>query len=129
MQDRTTLARQERAEFVELLEHLTPQQWDAPTLCPEWRVRHVVAHVFSYDVLTNGALIRRFLAGRLNGDRVNAIGVAAYAGSSTDELLALAKEHLQPRGQHLGGGGHTHRQTRLHCCGMTIVDALPANVA
>jgi uncharacterized protein (TIGR03083 family) len=74
-------------------------------LCTQWRVRDVVAHVFSYDVLSTGALIRRFMAGRLNGDRVNAIGVAAYAGSSTDELLALAKEHLQPRRLPAGFGG------------------------
>jgi uncharacterized protein (TIGR03083 family) len=103
--DTKDLARQERADLADLLATLTPEQWDAPTLCTQWRVRDVVAHVFSYDVLSTGALIRRFLAGRLNGDRVNALGVAAYAGSSTDELLALAEEHLQPRGLPAGFGG------------------------
>ena len=102
--DTKDLARQERADLADLLATPTPEQWDAPTLCTQWRVRDVVAHVFSYDVLSTGALIRRFLAGRLNGDRVNALGVAAYAGSSIDELLALAEEHLQPRGLPAGFG-------------------------
>ena len=68
--------------------------------------RDVVAHMFSYDVLSTGALVRRFLAGRLSGDRVNALGVAAHADSSTYELLALAKEHLRPRGLPAGFSGH-----------------------
>jgi hypothetical protein len=37
---------------------LTPEQWNAPSLCTQWRVRDVVAHMFSYDVLTTGALVR-----------------------------------------------------------------------
>ena len=103
--DTKNLARQERADLVDLLATLTPEQWVASSLCTQWRVRDVVAHVFSYDVLSTGALVRCFLAGRLNGDRVNAIGVAAYAGLDTNELLALAKEHLQPRGLPAGFGG------------------------
>jgi len=64
-----------------------------------------VAHVFSYDTLRSVALVRRVVAGRLNGDRVNALGVAAYANYSTDELLGLVKNHLQPRGLPAGFGG------------------------
>ena len=130
--DTKDLARQERADLADLLALLTPEQWDAPTLCTQWRVRDVVAHVFSYDVLSTGALIRRFLAGRLNGDRVNALGVAAYAGSSIDELLALAEEHLQPRGLPAGFGGRIaltdglihHQDIRR---GLGIVRDVPAD--
>src|ERR687894_355212 len=38
------LARAERADLLELLTGLTPQQWDGPTLCTGWRVRDVFAH-------------------------------------------------------------------------------------
>ncbi|MGV9596398.1 maleylpyruvate isomerase family mycothiol-dependent enzyme [Streptosporangium sandarakinum] len=34
----------ERGEQAELLAALSPEQWDAPTLCEGWRVREVVAH-------------------------------------------------------------------------------------
>ena len=33
------MARQERSEFADFLERLTPEQWDAQTLCAQWRVR------------------------------------------------------------------------------------------
>jgi hypothetical protein len=76
-----------------------------PTLCTEWRVRHVVAHVFSYDELRKLGLVGRFLRRGLIPDRVNAVGVAAYADRSPDELIALAKNNLQPRGLTAGFGG------------------------
>lgn len=103
--DTKDLARQERADLADLLAALTPEQWNAPSLCAQWRVRDVVAHVFSYDVLSTGALVGRFMAGRFQGDRVNALGVAAYARCSTDELLALVRGHLQPRGLPAAFGG------------------------
>ena len=34
----------ERTEQADLLATLTPEQWNAPTLCAGWRVREVVAH-------------------------------------------------------------------------------------
>jgi uncharacterized protein (TIGR03083 family) len=33
-----------RAEFAAQAEGFTPAEWDAPTLCPGWRVRDVAAH-------------------------------------------------------------------------------------
>jgi uncharacterized protein (TIGR03083 family) len=35
----------ERRELADLLATLDDEQWDAPTLCDGWAVRHVVAHV------------------------------------------------------------------------------------
>lgn len=37
----------ERQALLDLLETLTPAQWDAPTLCSEWRVRDVVGHLIN----------------------------------------------------------------------------------
>ena len=54
--DFMSLARAERAEFAAMLREFTPQQWEAPTLCTEWPVRDVVAHVISYEELTTTAL-------------------------------------------------------------------------
>lgn len=35
----------ERRELADLLDSLSADQWDAPTLCTGWRVREVVAHL------------------------------------------------------------------------------------
>jgi len=53
--DTMALARAERADLADLLVTLEPAQWNAPSLCTQWRVRDVVAHVFSYDTLSSVA--------------------------------------------------------------------------
>ena len=72
--DTMRLARDERAALAEFLSDLTPDQWDAPTPCTLWRVRDVVAHIYSYEDLGLLALVPRFAAGRFDGDRVNELG-------------------------------------------------------
>lgn len=103
--DALTLAREERADLLDLLTGLTPAQWEAPSLCAGWRVRDVVAHMFSYEELGFGGLVGRFLRGRGRPDGVNAAGLAAYANRSPDELVTLVQQHLQPRGITAGFGG------------------------
>jgi uncharacterized protein (TIGR03083 family) len=92
------VARDERADLAALLATLSPQQWEAPTMCAGWRARDVVTHMISYDELDGRGLLRRFAKGRFLPDRVNAFGLAEYNTRSPEELLALLKEHLEPRG-------------------------------
>jgi uncharacterized protein (TIGR03083 family) len=61
--------------------------------------------MFSYDTLGPVGLVTRFIKGGVRPDQVNAVGVANYAASSTDDLLALARNHLKPRGLTAGFGG------------------------
>lgn len=98
------MARDERADLAEFLAGLSPEQWDAPTLCDGWRVRDVVAHMISYEELDGRALIARFAKGRFLPDRVNAVGVSENS-RSPEELLALLNDHLEPRGLTAGLGG------------------------
>jgi len=74
--DAMSLAHAERADLTELLATLTPAQWDTPSLCAGWRVREVVAHMFSYEELGVGGLVGRFLRGGVLLDRVNALIIA-----------------------------------------------------
>ena len=99
------LARDERADLAAFLATLSPQQWQAPTLCAGWRVRDVVAHVIGYDELDMRGLLAHALHGRLRPGRVNAITLAAYSTQSPEQLLALLKAHLQPRGLPAALGG------------------------
>jgi uncharacterized protein (TIGR03083 family) len=100
-----TLAREERADLAAFLKSLSPEQWEAPTLCAEWRVRDVVAHLLSYDELDRGALMQRFAKGRFVLDRVNAVGVAEYNRRSPEELAAFLDAHLEPSGLPAAFGG------------------------
>ena len=44
-EDRWTWLARGRCDLADLLEPLTPQEWESPSLCPGWRVRDVAAHV------------------------------------------------------------------------------------
>jgi uncharacterized protein (TIGR03083 family) len=101
----THLARAERADLLAFLTGLTPQQWDAPTLCEGWRVRDVVAHMISYEGLPGRELVRRFARGRFRLAGVNAVGVAEMRDARPDALLARLAQHLEPNGLTTGFGG------------------------
>lgn len=96
------LAADERRDLADFLEGLSPQQWTAPSLCEEWTVHDVVAHVISYDVLSWPETVQRVAKGRLTGRRgqagTNALGVAAGRHRSPEELIALLREYAAPRG-------------------------------
>lgn len=92
------LARDERRDFADFLATLTPEQWEIPTLCTAWRVREVVAHVYSYEELGLTRVAARMMRSRFDSDRVNAIGVADLATRTGAELAAHARDHIQPRG-------------------------------
>lgn len=99
------MARDEREEFVALLENLTPEQWDSPSLCDKWRVRDVVAHAIGFDPLTRTQLVRRMVKGLVTRGGANAVGVAEYADTPPEELTALMRRYIQPHGITAGFGG------------------------
>lgn len=43
--DLRSLIAAERRDIADVLEGLTPRQWDSPSLCAGWRVREVAAHM------------------------------------------------------------------------------------
>jgi uncharacterized protein (TIGR03083 family) len=99
------LARVERRDLLELLESLSPGEWQMPSLCEGWTVRDVVAHVLSYEELGPVQLVSRFARGWFLPDRVNAVGVREYRTRSPEELVTLLRQHLTPSGLTAGMGG------------------------
>ncbi|OBI07806.1 maleylpyruvate isomerase family mycothiol-dependent enzyme [Mycobacterium scrofulaceum] len=98
-----SLARDERADLAEFLATLTPQQWEAPSLCSRWTVKDVVAHTISYEELGPLGLVKRFAKGWVV--RANQVGVDEFADLSAQQLLDFLRAHLQPRGLTAGFGG------------------------
>lgn len=98
----TQLAAAERRDIADYLESLAPEQWQARSLCAEWTVHDVVAHITSYDVLSWPQTARRVIDGRLTGrrgpDGSNALGVEASRRRSSEELISLLRQHAKPRG-------------------------------
>jgi uncharacterized protein (TIGR03083 family) len=99
------LARDERLAFADFLAGLTPEQWATPSLCAGWTVRDVAAHCVSFEGISGGQLAVRFLKGRLQTDRINALAVADLADSCTEELVGLLRDNALPHGLGAGFGG------------------------
>ena len=76
------LAEEERADLLALLQELTHAQWDAQSLCANWRVRDVATHIVSYDELSTVATVATFLRGGLRTGRVNDVALARYRTST-----------------------------------------------
>lgn len=109
------LAADERADLAALLATLTPQQWQAPTLCTRWPVRDVVAHVISYDNLGARALIAVAAQARFRPSRINDTALTRYDLHTPEQLLALLNRNLQPRGQPAALGGRAGlAETLIH---------------
>lgn len=101
--DLKELAHAERADLARFLATLTPEQWTAQSLCANWRVKDVVAHVISYEELGIGGLLKRFVKGRVVN--ANQIGVDDFSHLSSQELLDYLNCHLDPSGLTAGFGG------------------------
>jgi uncharacterized protein (TIGR03083 family) len=65
----------------------------------------VVAHAISYEELDFRGLTRRMAAGGFHPDRANQVGVDELRDLSPDDLLALLRRHLTPRGLTAWFGG------------------------
>jgi uncharacterized protein (TIGR03083 family) len=91
---------QERQALLEHLETLTPEQWDAPSLCSEWRVRDVVGHMVSETHMTVARAARGFIASGFRLNRYIAKDARQRGAAPVAKLLAdfrgvvLARTHL-----------------------------------
>ncbi|WP_415154580.1 maleylpyruvate isomerase family mycothiol-dependent enzyme [Propionicimonas sp.] len=89
------MATAERSDLADLLATLTPEQWEAASLCEGWRVRDVVAHVLSFDDVTLLGTLRRAVRARFVD--VNQVGVDELASLSTGQLRDRLRDRLRPR--------------------------------
>ncbi|WP_285029163.1 maleylpyruvate isomerase family mycothiol-dependent enzyme [Mycolicibacterium sp. lyk4-40-TYG-92] len=97
------LAHDERRDLAAYLRTLSDADWQAPTLCTEWSVKDVVAHVVSYEELSVLGLLQRFARGRIV--RANEVGVHDFAACTPAQLMDFLEVHLRPQGLTSGFGG------------------------
>lgn len=82
---------------------MTPQDWQAPSLCEKWTVKEVVAHVVSYEELTPFGLVKRFARGHVV--YANEVGVHAVAPLSPQPLMDFLCRRLRRHGLTAAFGG------------------------
>ncbi len=95
----------ERREQADLLAGLSPQQWDAPSLCAGWRVREVIAHTTMPYRISTPRFLLELVKARGNFNRVADLQARADAAAlSADDLVASLRDNAEHPWAPPGGG-------------------------
>jgi len=92
------VVRQQRLAVADLLDGLTTEQWESRSLCTEWRIRDVAAHVLLVaEPPAPGSLFADMVRSRGNFHRVNTLAARRRAQRSPQQLVAGLREHAGSR--------------------------------
>jgi uncharacterized protein (TIGR03083 family) len=78
----------ERAALADLLETLTPQEWEQPSLCPGWTVRDVAAHVIASAQVTPVQVVLELVRARGNFNKMMLESARRASSRPTAEIVA-----------------------------------------
>lgn len=81
------LVHAERAALAEDLAELSPEQWRHSTLCEQWDVEQVVAHLTAAASLNRWQWVRSMLGARFRADVHNQRQLVEHRGSTPAETL------------------------------------------
>jgi uncharacterized protein (TIGR03083 family) len=96
----------ERKALATDLQSLTSEQWATPSLCSQWTVRDVLAHLTSAASLTPPAFFAKLAGSGFSFDKMQESGVAAQRGDSPADTLARF-EAVETSTKHPPGPGDT----------------------
>ena len=86
-----------RLRVADMLDTLSPTEWDAASLCEGWRVRDVAGHLALVSTITTGQMIAAAPRARFNPNRINTL-LAVRAGSvPTSEIVQKLRDHAGDR--------------------------------
>jgi len=97
-----------RLALGDYLAGLSPDEWNMPSLCADWTVKDVAAHMLVIPTMSKGKVFRTFAGSGFNLDKMNAKFVKAVTTEmSTDDIAAqtraTAGSKLVPPGLKLPG--------------------------
>src|SRR5260370_41780583 len=78
----------ERKALAADLRELSSEDWARPSLCSDWTVRDVLAHMTSAAKLTPPAFFGKMIGSGVSFDKVQEQGVAAQRGATPADTLA-----------------------------------------
>jgi uncharacterized protein (TIGR03083 family) len=121
----------ERQSLLDDVRDLTPQQWALPTMCGEWNVHQVLAHLTSLARMTPVKFVTRFAGAGFNFDKYAGNQVAALSAGGPDATLeqfraAVGRETAPPGPKESWlGENFVHAEDIRRALGRTHNYALP----
>ncbi len=85
----------ERAALVEDLAPLDEAGWSTPSLCHDWTVRDVVAHLAATAKISGGAFFPKLIAAGFSLPRMQAKDIARERGASGADALANLRAQVE----------------------------------
>ena len=105
MIDIRTATSAERSDQAGILAGLSPEQWDAPTLCEGWRVREVVAHTTMPYRMSTSRFALEMIKSRGDFNRMaDRVARSDTAEMSAADLLASLRDNVDHEWKPPGGG-------------------------
>lgn len=92
-----SLIREERLALADTLQMLTTEQWETQSLCGAWSVRDVAAHVMVGPTSRPPDVMLAPVKSRGSLDRTQRMLVDDRAGLSTQEVVAVMRDHVESR--------------------------------
>lgn len=94
----------ERRHLADLLDGLTSQQWSTPSLCSEWTVRDVAAHMIVPLEVGIPGFAAAMIASAGSFDRANLRLAAKQAKRPTSQIAAILRDKAEHRFTPPGAG-------------------------
>jgi uncharacterized protein (TIGR03083 family) len=86
-----------RLRIADLLDSLSPTDWNAASLCRGWRVRDVAGHLTLVPTVTTWDLIAAAPRARFNPDRINTLLAIRHGSSAPDDIVAKIRQYAGVR--------------------------------
>ena len=87
-----------RLSIADLLDELSPAEWDAASLCQGWRVRDVAAHVALVPRITTWQMMSVAPRAGFNPHRINTILAVRHGSTPPDQIITTLRDHAAGRG-------------------------------
>jgi uncharacterized protein (TIGR03083 family) len=89
---------EQRLAIAGLLDGLTPAQWESPSLCAEWRIRDVAAHLTTVSMPPSpGSLLVDLIRARGSFHRLNTLASRRRARRPTAQIVADLRANAASR--------------------------------
>ncbi len=85
---------EERSALADDLATLDDSQWDVPSLCSEWKIRHVVGHLVGGADVKTGPFVAGMLKSGMNFNRYIAREGLALGAAPPDQLLGQFRKTI-----------------------------------
>ncbi len=86
-----------RLRIADLLDSLSPAEWNAASLCRGWRVRDVAGHLASVPTVTTWDMLAAAPRARFDPHRINTLVAVRHGSGAPDEIVATIRRHAGER--------------------------------